>query len=230
MALLMAVNPSGESAVTLSRLSRIGSAIETYHEHFQAYPRSYHYDVKTSIVTGSVTGDYSWVDSSTGNAVEGTLKDVLTTRVLRRRDLKYIDQMFVIEDETVELEDGYFIDGWDNKFLYYSGAEIYESTRPTNERNEYVMALWLRAAGALPPDADPVEMKGMHNPNDYYFFMSAGQDGEFSYEVLNSTATDRYDPNEYEAKTLSPDNLLPTDTVNPNQEDFDDMTLYNLRK
>lgn len=232
MGLIMAVNPSSERATTLARLSRISSAVTTYHEHFQAYPRSYHYDMSTPVVT--VTGDYTWPDPSSGSARTGTMYQVITTKGLRRRDLKYIDQMFVVEDETNEMDDGYLIDGWYNRFLYYSGSEIHEST---SVDADYVIAKWLKAAGNYDAGTAPgvIEVsRGMHNPNDYFFLMSAGDDGMFYYEVLPTSASDRHDPAEYIAQSLSPNLLVPkiddTSDVYSEAESFDDMTTYNIRK
>jgi prepilin-type N-terminal cleavage/methylation domain-containing protein len=240
MSLLMAVNPGSEAAATLARLSRISSAVHTYHDHFQAFPRSWHYNFRGGLpplFPGSVTGDYTVPDPTTdNNGLDLSYATILTMNGLRRRDLRFIDQMFIIGDDAQELlrdnndNQDYLIDGWGHKFIYYTGAEIYETT-PTN--TEHVIARWLQVAGAIPiglAAAEVEKTQNMHNPNDYFFLISAGEDQVLSFELIIGGG---FDPDDYMYQELSPDDLnidLASLGLDPDFEAYDEMTNYNMRR
>lgn len=227
MGLIMAIAPTGESAVTLARIANISSAVDTYHEHYHAYPRSFHYD--------DGVNDYRWKDFSTNAETKGTLADLLTVKSLRRRDGKRIARLYDAEQVEMEEENGHlhFIDGWENKFVYYSGAEIAEANTDIapGGAKSYVIAFWLRAAGGIDSKKTPAElqaMKGSYNSNNYYFLISAGEDGVFSYLV---TAESKEEPSYYKPSATyltSSNNTGPAEFTG--EHEGDDMTNFTINR
>lgn len=216
LAMFLYIRPDPTRYVTQSRIQRLQIAIETYHESFYVYPHT--------LFNGYSPGP---------NSLQGpyTLPEMLQRKDLRRRDGKSLDAFFDPEDDT-EIENDatgkpmFFLDGWDRRMVYYSGAHLVKAMDPTPNAagdSPQMIPTWLKLAGKIDASTSIPSVAGRYRAEDYYFLGSAGKDGFFGWGVCKSLTND---PNDYSGDDFTTGHDLPP--LLDEELALDDTWNYNL--
>ncbi|MGE4157842.1 MAG: type II secretion system protein [Planctomycetota bacterium] len=211
LAMFFAIRPDPSIYVTQSRMQRIQIAVETYHENFYAYPQSFW---------------NGYLDSSNSPQGPFSLPEMLLLKDMRRRDGKYLDPFFDEEDDTeIEIVIGrkaYFLDGWNQRMVYWSGAQMI-STMLTDANSPQLIPTWLQLSGKIDASTTIASVAGRYRAEDYYFLGSAGKDGLFGWTVCSSGTNV---PTDYSG--LAYNIGLPFTNALGAEFEYDDMWNYNL--
>lgn len=221
LSMFFAIRPDPSIYVTQSRMQRVMMAVETYHESFYVYPHS-------------ISNGYT----NSLNVLQGpyTLPEMLMRKDLRRRDGKHLDPFFDPEDDT-EIENvagvpRYFLDGWNRRLVYYSGAQLRNAMDLSHANSLQMIPAWLKISGKIDANTVVASVAGRYRAEDYFFLGSAGKDGVFGWNVCTLTSakpggpedTGDYTGAEYSILT----DLPPPQTPAMMEDGFDDMWNHNL--